>query len=429
MAGVAEKARFFLERSVPQLREWGEKEIFSKVHCAPPPTSSRHQPNLTSTLFLILQDEIRTIVQKRNQHEHKVLAPGNTVYEWSAYAQWEQSLETLRAKRCRRLRIRHLTSAHAGQGRVLGIYERAVGRHPGSSALWREYLAYTAGVKASKRWRRTVTAALRMLPADADLWVAAGRRAAHNGDMAAARGFFMRGCRFCTADDRLWIEYARCEMEWLAKMEDKKNKEESKGQGAAAAEPVRRGPADDDELRLEESDDEGKEEDGVVLPDLTKVQAEVIDETAARQLANPALDGAIPMAIFDIARKQGFYTPDVAERFFLVFAAFRPLSVYPRIAQHVLDALAADSPRHPAAASCLIRQPVAGISPLTAEFPRGLREALPRLAAQLAATSDHAALVQKTEAWIDECLAVDGLHEGIRTVLENARSSLTEDAE
>lgn len=31
MAGVAEKARFYLERSVPQLREWEEKEIFSKV--------------------------------------------------------------------------------------------------------------------------------------------------------------------------------------------------------------------------------------------------------------------------------------------------------------------------------------------------------------------------------------------------------------
>lgn len=31
MANVAEKARFHLERSVPQLREFEEKEIFSKV--------------------------------------------------------------------------------------------------------------------------------------------------------------------------------------------------------------------------------------------------------------------------------------------------------------------------------------------------------------------------------------------------------------
>jgi hypothetical protein len=35
MPGVAEKARFYLERSVPQLREWEEKEIFSKVSPSP----------------------------------------------------------------------------------------------------------------------------------------------------------------------------------------------------------------------------------------------------------------------------------------------------------------------------------------------------------------------------------------------------------
>ena len=31
MAGVADKARFYLERAAPQLREFEDKEIFSKV--------------------------------------------------------------------------------------------------------------------------------------------------------------------------------------------------------------------------------------------------------------------------------------------------------------------------------------------------------------------------------------------------------------
>lgn len=35
MSGVAEKARFYLERSVPQLREWEDKELFSKVPFPP----------------------------------------------------------------------------------------------------------------------------------------------------------------------------------------------------------------------------------------------------------------------------------------------------------------------------------------------------------------------------------------------------------
>jgi hypothetical protein len=31
MAGVSDKARFYLERAAPELREFEEKEIFSKV--------------------------------------------------------------------------------------------------------------------------------------------------------------------------------------------------------------------------------------------------------------------------------------------------------------------------------------------------------------------------------------------------------------
>ncbi|CCF46153.1 hypothetical protein CH063_14996, partial [Colletotrichum higginsianum] len=79
---VAEKARFYLERSVPQLREWEEKEIFTK-------------------------DEIRTIVQKRSDFEHRILAPRSKPDDFSAYAKWEHSLETLRAKRCKRMKIGH----------------------------------------------------------------------------------------------------------------------------------------------------------------------------------------------------------------------------------------------------------------------------------------------------------------------------------
>lgn len=31
MAGASDKARFYLEQSVPELREWERREIFSKV--------------------------------------------------------------------------------------------------------------------------------------------------------------------------------------------------------------------------------------------------------------------------------------------------------------------------------------------------------------------------------------------------------------
>ncbi|KAK7423193.1 U3 snoRNP protein [Neonectria magnoliae] len=391
MAGVAEKARFYLERAVPQLREWEEKEIFSK-------------------------DEIRTIVQKRNDFEHKVLSPGNKPTDWSNYAQWEQSLEALRNKRCKRLRIRHLNSAHAGQGRTLAIFERGVNRHPGSGELWREYLSYAASVKAAKRWRRTMTNALRMMPTDPELWVMAGRRSARNGDMAAARGFFMRGCRFCTTDGTLWLEYARCEMEWLEKVD--KRKATKNGDDALRPDRVE----DADELRIVDSDDE---EDGTMLPEPSNVQAKVIDKQAAQKLeSHPAMDGAIPMAIFDISKKQKFFNAQVAETFFVMFASFTQVSVRPRISQHVLNALDQEYPNDPSTCNAHIRQPVIGVSPVTADFPLNLREVLARLGKYLEVTTDRAQLQRKTVAWIDEYLKLEALDESIRVVLEHTKKKM-----
>ncbi|KAJ4024303.1 U3 snoRNP protein [Fusarium irregulare] len=391
MSGVTDKARFYLERAVPQLREWEEKGIFS-------------------------QEEIRTIVQKRNDYEHKVLAPRNKPSEWSSYAQWEQSLESLRTKRCKRLKIRHLQSAQAGQGRTLAIYERGVNRHPGSSALWREYLQYISSIKSSKRWRRTMTNALRMMPTDHTLWIMAGRRSAQNGDMAAARGFFMRGCRFCTTSPSLWIEYARTEMEWLQKID--KRKETSKP-GHDVLRPERE--EDGDELRIDSDD----EEDDGDLPEPSIAQAKAIDKQSAQQLkSNPAMDGAIPMAIFDISKKQGFFNANTAEMFFEVFASFTKLSSQPRILQHVLAVLDQEYPNHPATCNVHIRQPIMGVSPETAEFPKNLREVLARLNKYMETTTDRAELKKKSVAWIDEYLALVTLDEGIRAVLEHTKKKM-----
>ncbi|WQF85341.1 Putative U3 small nucleolar RNA-associated protein [Colletotrichum destructivum] len=399
---VAEKARFYLERSVPQLREWEEKEIFTK-------------------------DEIRTIVQKRSDFEHRILAPRSKPDDFSAYAKWEHSLETLRAKRCKRMKIGHVVSQHTSQARVLAIYERAVNRHPGRKDLWLEYLAYTADVKATKRWRRTMAAALRMMPTDADLWVFAGRRSASNGDMGGARGYFMRGCRFCTTEGTLWIEYARCEMEWLAKMEAKKGgagKKKAEQENPLAGEKM----DDDDEIKFhdeEEDDDEHDGDDALRLPVPAKDKAALNEEDSRALKNNPALDGAIPMAIFDISRKQPFFGPETAERFFDMFAAFASkVSSAAKIVAHVVDAMREQDAAHPATWNCHIRLPLVGVSPDTPQFPLGLREVLSRLGRGLDETSDGEALRSKSLVWIELILLVNDLDEGIRAVLEHTKGKL-----
>ncbi|KAI0104722.1 U3 small nucleolar RNA-associated protein 6-domain-containing protein [Nemania sp. FL0031] len=397
MAAVAEKARFYLEQAVPQLREFEAKGIFNP-------------------------DEIRSLVRKRTDYEHTVLSPGNKAQDWLNYVAWERSLEVLRAKRCRRLEIR-ASSKHTGEGRVFGILERSVNRHPGSLELWKEYLSYATKLRATKRYRKVMTRALRMHPAKSELWVLAGRRAASHGDMHAARGFFMRGSRFCTRDATLWLAYARCEMEWLEKMEARKGKK-----GGTEKAIQEQAEHDDDEIKFgsDDSDDDADENGRLIIPNAESTPAKKVfdDETASKLKNNPALDGAIPLAIFDIATKQPFFNPTVGEQFFSIFAAFTQISMQTKILQHVYDSMA-ELYRHDASTCfCYIQQPLIGIDVNSPEYPKALRETLGRMKSYLVITKDAKALSTKLKLWLEVLLSAQDLDSSIRTVLEHTIKTL-----
>ncbi|KAI1139438.1 U3 small nucleolar RNA-associated protein 6-domain-containing protein [Hypoxylon sp. FL0543] len=399
MAGVPEKARFYLERAVPQLREFETKGIFTA-------------------------DEIRSLVRKRTDFEHLVLSPGNKPSDWLNYAAWEKSLEKLRAKRCRRLQIR-TSSKHTGEGRIFGILERAVNRHPGSLELWKEYLAYAKDLKATKRYRKIMSRALRMHPAKPELWVMAGRRSANNGDMQAARAFFMRGARFCTRDATVWLEYARCEMQWLERMDAKRGKK-----GGAEKAIQEQAEQSDDEIKLAEDDSEDDEVDEngqLILPDPGSAPGKkVFDEDTTKKLeGNPALDGAIPLAIFDVAKKQPFFNPSVAEQFFDLFATSGAVSAQARIVQHVLSSMAELYPNDPATCFCHIRQPLINVGINSPSYPKALREALAHLKSSLSTTTNKPQLVEKMRSWIEPVLAFEDLDPAIRTVLEHTLRTLS----
>lgn len=323
------------------------------------------------------------------------------------------------------------SSAHAAQARTFAIFERAVTRHPGHLGLWLAYLDFAAKVKATKRWRKIVTRALRMHPSQPGLWVLAGRRAAGDGDMDGARGYFMRGCRFCTAGVEVWAEYARCEMEWLARMEAKKGRGKNMA-GAPAPVRIASNVDADGNMMFDESSDEEGDDDDVLMPDpdaefRQEKPKEVFNKETVQKLENsPALDGAIPKAVFDIARKQAFFGAPAAEAFFNVFASFPKVACQPKLVQHVLDTMMAEYPTHPATCSCFVRQPLIGVDHNTPEFPKALREALARLRSMLEKTQDKSGLAAKTLAWIDPLLAFEDLDAGIRTVLEHTKRKLEE---
>jgi U3 small nucleolar RNA-associated protein 6 len=397
MAAVSEKARFYLEQAVPQLREFESKGIFNP-------------------------DEIRSLVRKRTDYEHIVLSPGNKAQDWLNYVTWERSLEALRAKRCRRLEIRTSTK-HAGEGRVFGILERSVNRHPGSLELWKEYLSYATKMRATKRYRKVMTRALRMHPAKSELWVLAGQKSANNGDMQAARGFFMRGSRFCTRDATLWLAYVKCEMEWLARMEARKGKK-----GGVEKAIQEQAEHDDDEIKLlsDDSDDDMDENGRLILPNADATVAKNVfdDETTSKLKNNPALDGAIPLAIFNVAKKQDFFNATVAENFFDVFSAFTQISIQGRIIQHVLDSMKDLYPDDASTTYCYIRQPLIGLNAAAPAYPKALREALGRIKSSLPTVTNTKALSSKLKSFFETQMSFQDLDSGIRTVLEHTIKTL-----
>jgi U3 small nucleolar RNA-associated protein 6 len=230
----------------------------------------------------------------------------------------------------------------------------------------------------------------------------------------------------------LWVEYARCEMEWLARVEAKKG---GKGvrRGANAMEAIKATEAvqEGDIMLFDEDEEESGEEGELVLPDPDaqgegkKARPKVFDEEATRKMEqSPALSGAIPMAIFDIAKKQPFFGPAAAENLFDVFAGFSNVSSQERIVQHVLAAMEELFPKHPCTCSCQIRRPLIGVEVLTAAFPKALRESLARLKDAMQRTDDKKALAGKMVAWIETVLETEGLDPAIKTVLEHTKRSL-----
>lgn len=328
------------------------------------------------------------------------------------------------------------SSSHASHARTFGIFERAVLKHPGCVPLWRAYLDFAGQeAKATKRWRRICTRALRLHPTDAGLWALAGRRAAQAGDMERARAHFLRGCRFCTGEPTLWVEYARCEMEWLAKVEAKKaGKGVRKGVNTMEAIKATEAVQEGDIIQFDDEDEDDSGDDGeLMLPDPDaqgqgkKAKPKVFDEEATKKMEqSPALSGAIPMAIFDIASKQPFFGPAAAETFFNVFAEFNNVSSQGRIVQHVVSTMEERFPKHPCTCICQIRQPLNGVGVLTAAFPKALRESLAQLKDGLERTEGRRALASKAVAWVDNILEAEGLDTAIMTVLEHTKRSLEE---
>ncbi|KAF4635127.1 hypothetical protein G7Y89_g2962 [Cudoniella acicularis] len=400
MSGPSDKARFYMEQAVPQLQEFKEKKIFT-------------------------DDEIRTLVKKRSDFEHKVLARGTQPVDFAKYAAWEISLEHLRQKRCKRLRIK-ANLVHSGQARIFNIFDRGTRKHPGDVPLWMSYLECARQAKAIKKFKMVLTAAIRLHPTKPELWLYAARRTLESeADMNGARSYMQRGTRFCTTSKDLWIEYAKLEMIYLAKIAIRRK---------ILGLDVDTSTEDSDQMDvIDDAPGFDISADVIAIPDFndnalrpSMIEGVKVDSEATKDpMTTPALNGAISLAIFDAARKQPFFNLSVAGDFFDMFAAFTQVRCLPKILQHVLDAMTESDPENTFTCNCYVRQPMVGMDAVSPEFPGALGTALGRLRESMDKTKDRDELVKKTKMWIDPILQVEELDPGIRTVLEHTLRKLT----
>ena len=368
-----------------------------------------------------LQDEIRKQVKKRSDFEHLCLARGCAPIAFARYAEWEINLEKLRSMRCKRLKITG-SSNHTGQARIFSIFKRGTNKHPGDLALWMSYLEYCRSTKAMKKFKTVLTSALRLHCTNTGLWLYAARCALEEeNDMGAARSYMQRGTRFCNRGPELWVNYAKLEMIFLAKIAArrrilgldapaKKLEEKKAAEEDTAMEGTGEGFGDEDEIKFPEFKAQKLDTD---LMEGVKVDTEAVQNP----MDTPALNGAIPLAIFDDAQKQPFFTPAAAEQFFDMFTVFLGVHCLDTLLAHVLEIMKEKFPQSAETWNCYVRQPLVGVSPLTAAYPPALTVALGRLKEARSEVKDQRLLAQKTKSWIEKTLQVEGLDEGIKTVL------------
>lgn len=283
------------------------------------------------------------------------------------YVEYEMNLETLRKKRVKRLGIRQ--AGHSGQRRIFFILERATRKFHGDLGLWIQYIEYARKQKAHKKLSMIFTDALRLHPTSAELWIYAAKSVLDDhADMTQARSYMQRGLRFCKSARPLWIQYAKLELIYIAKLTARQR---ILGLDEARPKPVQDTAQDD------------MDADVIALPQITEEDINPTQEDAEEALQNlnstPALSGAIPLAIFDAAMKHFHNDDHFGFEFYEMVSEFEEAPCLGKILEHVVETLRAHKPTSPRTQICYIRLPTAAIRVTSPEFPRALGSALGRL--------------------------------------------------
>lgn len=313
------------------------------------------------------------------------------------------NLDSLRRRRVRRLGVK--ATAHTGQKHIFSILDRATRKFHGDVGLWMQYAEYARSQKSNKKFARILTDVLRMHPTKPELWIYAARYALDvQADTAAARGYMKRGIRFCKNSRLMYLEFAKLEMTYIATRRRIVGLDERSAR-SKVPEPEVKGDI--------------VEADMITLPTAEPEDVNVDLERALEVLAStPAMNGAIPIAIFDEAMKQFSDDTILGERFFNLFADFAQVSCTPRILDHVLNHLVASNSSSASTRSCSCRRPLIGVPVDSADFLAVLRSVLKNIKiAMVESAAEKTQLAEKICAWLSPLGEATGVAPEVRIVI------------
>lgn len=280
---MAEKIRYYLEQSVPELEDLQRKKLFAK-------------------------NEITMIMRRRTDFEHRIQGRGTKPRDFLKYAEFETNLEKLRKKRFSRLSksgsidTKPSISDWAGIRRVLFIYERATRKFPRDMDVWSRYLKSAKLNGAIKVVYKVYSRLLQLQPRNVDAWLSAAKYEFEtNANAKGARSLFQRGLRLNPDAFELWYLYTQFELTYISRLlarrkvlgliTEKLQKEEMDKEETKLKQALNADEDGDDVIQLPEAD----------MKELLNLLPEADINMLGNPETNPALRGDVALTVFDLA--------------------------------------------------------------------------------------------------------------------------------
>ena len=321
------------------------------------------------------------------------------------------NVDSLRRRRAKKLGVRPV--GYSGQRRVFFVLDRATRKFPGELALWMQYLEFAKHVKANKKLLKMLDEVLRLHPTKPDLWIwASQHHISVEADFVAARNCMQAAMRFCPRSPNLWLEYARLEVAYLAKIAGRR-----KIMGL-------------DEIDGHEGRSSGdiRDENLVMLPTVTYGEANLYSNAHnAKSHEIPGkgeinldsiLKGAIPQAIFDDAMKNFNNDVCLSEQFFNLFWEHKWIEAIKGLSEYVVEHMLQTASQAPETLACKYKLRLEGISAQSPNFPNRLSNDLQEIKDYTGESpTQKADLISKFMLVLIRILERGNLDTDIRTVL------------